>query len=85
MIDDDKLEKVAEELHTAETEVTPLKNEMKNLPLAKKIAKVAKMKKLQQQVTVLHTQQKQRTDKVIEFHVEAERITDIIHPKHQRV
>ena len=34
---------------------------------------------------MLCTQQKQRTDKVIELHVEAERITDIIHPKHQRV
>ena len=37
---------------------------MKKFPLAKKLAKAIEVKKLQQQVTVLNTQQQQRTDKV---------------------
>ena len=57
LIDDVKLEKVTEELCTAETEVTWLKNEMKKLPLAQKMTKAVEMKKLQKQVAALHTQQ----------------------------
>ena len=40
---------------------------MKKFPLAKKLAKVIEMKKLQQQVTVLNTQQQQRIDKFIDL------------------
>ena len=59
MINEFKLEKVAEQLRIAETEVTQLKNEMKKLPLEKK---------LQQKVATLQTQQQQRIDKVTELH-----------------
>ena len=44
-----------------------MRNEMKKFPLAKKLAKVIEMKKLQQQVTVLNTQQQQRIDKVVDL------------------
>ena len=43
------------------------------------------MKKLQQQVTMLCMQQQQMIDKVAKLQVEAESITGIIHPIHQRV
>ena len=45
----------------------------------------AEMKKLQQQVIVLRTQQQQRTDKVVELLTEAKRVTRIIQPIHQKV
>ena len=51
---------------------------MKKLPLVDKMAKVAEMKKIQQQVPALCTQQKQRTGKVIELQAEAERVIGII-------
>ena len=44
-----------------------MRNEIKKFPLAKKLAKAVEMKKLQQQVTLLNTQQQQRTDKVLEL------------------
>ena len=47
LIDDSKLEKVAEELRTAKAGVKRLKNEMKQFPLAEKITKAIEMKKLQ--------------------------------------
>ena len=48
LIYDEKLEKFAEQLCTAETEVNQLKNEMKKLPLIENMAKVVNMKRLQQ-------------------------------------
>ena len=51
---------------------------MKQLPLACKIAKEKEMRKLQQQVTVLRTQQQHRADKVEEMQFEAERVKSII-------
>ena len=62
--DDAELEKVTEQLHTAETEVNQLKNEMNKFPLEEKMAKTVEMKKLQQQVIALRTQQQQRNEKV---------------------
>ena len=53
LIDDAKLQKFIEELHTDETKVSQLKCDMKQLPLAKKMAKETEMRKLQQQVTML--------------------------------
>ena len=47
LIDDEELEKFTKKLHTTEIEVTQMKNEMKKLPLAEKMAKDSKMKKLQ--------------------------------------
>ena len=44
-----------------------MRNEMKKFRLAKKLATAVEMKKLQQQVTLLNTQQQQRTDKVLEL------------------
>ena len=70
MINDIELVKVTEELCTGDIGVTQLKNEMKKLPLAKKMAKAVKMKRLQHQVMVLHKQHQQRTDKVIGLQVE---------------
>ena len=67
LIDDVELEKVTEELHIAETELTQLKNEMKQLPLVKKIAREIEMKKLQQHIKVLCTKQQQCVDKVEEL------------------
>ena len=58
---------------------------MKKLPLEEKMAKQMEMKKLQQQVTVLHTQHQQRIDKVVELQDKAEIFTGIIHPVHQKV
>ena len=55
-IDDGELEKVAEELCTVEAEVNQMKEGMKQFPLEEKIDKETKMRKLQQKVTVLHTQ-----------------------------
>ena len=40
---------------------------MKQLPLAQKMAKAIEMRKLQQQMTVLHTRQQQREKKVEEL------------------
>ena len=47
MIDNAKLEKFIEEVHTTDIKVTQLKNEMKNLTLVEKLAKAAKMKNIQ--------------------------------------
>ena len=57
LIDDEELEKVAEELITPKMEINQMRNEMKKFPLAKKLAKVEEMKKPHQQVTMLKTQQ----------------------------
>ena len=46
LVDDQELEKFTEQLHIAKTEVNQMKNEMKKLPLAKKMAKVVEMKKV---------------------------------------
>ena len=77
-MEDIEIEKFLEELRTVETNVTQLKNEMKKLPLAEKMDKETEKKKLQQQVTMLHTQQQQRADKVEELQEEDERVTGII-------
>ena len=58
---------------------------MKQLPLAQKMAKATKMRKLQQQMTMLCTQQQQREEKVEELQAEAERVTCIIQLAHQKV
>ena len=42
------------------------------------------MKRLQQQVTTLGTQQQKRTDRVAELEAEAEKITVFIQPVHQK-
>ena len=68
-----------------EVHVNEMKNAMKKFPLAEKMAKAAEMKKLQQHVTVMHTQQRHHVDKVEELHAKAERVTNIIHPMHQKV
>ena len=44
-----------------------MRNETKKFPLAKNLAKAVEMKKLQQKVTLLNTQQQQRIDKVVDL------------------
>ena len=58
---------------------------MKKLPSVEKLDKVFKMKKLQQQVTTLRTQQQKHTDRVTELQEEEERVTRIIQLVHQKV
>ena len=58
MINEAELKKVVEELRTAKIGVTQLNIEIKNLPIAEKMAKATEMNKLQQQVTVLCMQQR---------------------------
>ena len=53
---------------------------MKQLPLAQKMAKAIEMRKFQQQVIMMCTQQQQHADKVEELQVEDERVTGIIKP-----
>ena len=53
LIDDEEIEKVKEQLHTAETKVNQLNIEMKELSLVEKMAKSIEMKRLQKQVTTL--------------------------------
>ena len=59
LIDDEQSQRIAIELTTFEANITQLRNEMKQLPLAQKMVKATEMRKLQQQMTVLRTQQKQ--------------------------
>ena len=59
-----------------------MKNEMKKMPLAEKMAKDVEMKKIQHQVTALQTQQHQRIDKVTELKADEERVIDITQPIH---
>ena len=47
-----------------------MKNDMKKLPLSQKMAKIVDMKKVQQQVATLRTQQQKRTDMVVELQEE---------------
>ena len=54
LIEDIELQKFADEIGRTDTKVTQLKNDMKQLPLAQKMAKVTKMKKLQQSDGVAH-------------------------------
>ena len=84
-IDDVELEKVIEEIQTIESEVNQMKEGMKQFPLAKKIAKATKMRKLQHKVTVLCTQQYERIENVAELEDEVELITGIIHLVHHKV
>ena len=68
-----------------EANITQIRNDMKHLPLAHKIAKEMKMRKLQQQMIVLCTQQQQREEKVEELQDEGERVTTTIQPIHKKV
>ena len=47
LMDDTELEKHENELTAVETRITQIRNEMKQLPLAQKIAKAMEMRKLQ--------------------------------------
>ena len=58
---------------------------MKQLPLAQKMAKATEMRKLQQQMTSLHTHQKQCEEKVEELQVEEDIVTCIINTINQKV
>ena len=62
-----------------------MNNEMKKFPLAEKMDKDAKMKKVQQQFTTLRTQQQKRTDRVAKLQEKEERVTSIIQHVHQKV
>ena len=67
LMDDAESEKLANELVIVEGNIAQIRNEMKKLPLAQKMAKATEMRKLQQQVTVLCTQQQHRVEKVEEL------------------
>ena len=54
-MDDEKSQKITNELTVFEVNITQIKNDMKQLPLAHKMAKVMKMKKLEEQTMVLCT------------------------------
>ena len=58
---------------------------MKQLPFSLKIVKAIEMWKLQQQMTVLRTQQQQCEEKVEELQAEVERVTGIIQLVHKKV
>ena len=49
------------------------------------MAKATDMKKLQQQVTKMRTQQQKRTDRVVELKTEVEKVTCIIQPVDEKV
>ena len=68
---------------TTEIEVNPLKDEMKQFPLARKMDKETEMRKLQQQVIVMRTQQQHRAEKVEELWVEI--VIGIIQPIQQKL
>ena len=57
LIDDAKSQKIANELTAFEVNITKKRNDMKQLPLTQKMAKATEMRKLQQQITMLLTQQ----------------------------
>ena len=63
-MDDEELEQITEQLHTAEVDFNKLKRDLKKLLTIEKMAKVDDMKKLQQQVAKLQTQQQTRIDQV---------------------
>ena len=66
-MDDEQLDKIANELTLIEANFTQIRNDMKQLPLAQKMAKETEMRKLQQQVTVLRTQQQHHEENVEEL------------------
>ena len=52
---------------TTEIEVNPLKDEMKQFPLARKMDKETEMRKLQHQIVLLRTQQQHREENMEEL------------------
>ena len=84
-MDDEKSQKIENEMILFEANIMHIRNDMKHLPLAKKMGKEMEMRKLQQQMTLLRTKQQQREEKVEELQVEAEKVTGIIQPVHQKV
>ena len=58
---------------------------MKNLSLVVKMAKATDIKRLQQHLATLQTQQQKRIDKVVELQPEAKKVTGIIQPVHEKV
>ena len=58
---------------------------MKKLLLVEKMAKYANMKRLQQQVTTLQTQQQKRSNRVAERQAKVEKVTSIIQPVNQKL
>ena len=67
LMDDEQSEKIENEMILLEANITQIRNDRKHLPLAHKMAKEAEMRKLQQQVTMLHTQQQHHVEKVEEL------------------
>ena len=55
-----------------------IRNGMKKLPITEKMAKAIEMRKLQQRMTALSTQQQQHEDKVEELQDNVERVMGII-------
>ena len=84
-MDDEKSHKIENDLTLFEANIMQIRNDMKQLPLAQKMAKVTEMRKLQQQMTLLHTQHKQREEKVEYLKAKVKRVTGIIQPIHQKV
>ena len=84
-MEDEKSQNIASQLTMIEVNITHIRNDMKQLTLAQKMAKATKMSKLQQQITMLRTQQKHHEEKVEELQDELERVTCIIQFVHQRV
>ena len=67
LMDDAESEKLANELTTVESNISMIRNEIKQLPLVNKMDKEIEMRKLQQQVIVMRTQQQHRAEKVEEL------------------
>ena len=77
-MEDEKSQNIASQLTMLEVNITHIRNDMKQLTLAQKMAKATKMSKLQQQITMLRTQQQHHEEKVEELHAEVERVKGII-------
>ena len=85
MIDDAYLEQVTEKLHPVEAYFNKLKNEFDKLSIMDNISKDVDLNILQQQVSKIWIQQKQIIDRFVELQEEAEKVTSIIQPIHQKV
>ena len=84
-MDDEKSQNIANELTGFEVDITHIRNDRKELPLVQKMAKAKEMRKLQQQMAVMCTQQHHREEKVEELQDEVERVIGLIQLVHQNL
>ena len=70
-------QKIASELTAFEVNIAQIRNGMKKLLLAQKMAKKTKTRKLQQQMALLRTQQQHSEEKVEELQAKAEIIKKV--------